>query len=59
MFQFKSCNDYAEQVKQIVSFSSNNEFIRFETVARVIRSYKARLRREQANNAAQDGQGAA
>lgn len=42
---YADCNDYAEQVRQIVSFSSNNEHIRFETVARYIRQRKAALRK--------------
>lgn len=42
---YADCNDYAEQVRQTVSFSSNNEHVRFETVARYIRQRKAALRK--------------
>jgi len=46
---YQTCNDYAEQVRQIVSSSSGFEHVRFETVARCIRAFKVKLvRREEA-----------
>lgn len=39
---YAQCNDYAEAVKNIVSIN-RNEYMRFETVARYIRTYKLSL----------------
>ena len=44
---YETCNDYAAQVTELVKFASNNEHIRFETVARCIRAYKVRIKAAQ------------
>ena len=41
---YAACNDYAEAVKNIVSIN-RNEYMRFETVARYIRTYKDGLKK--------------
>lgn len=41
---YAECNDYAELVKFQVSQASGNEYVRFETIARNIRSIKASIR---------------
>jgi hypothetical protein len=45
---YQDCNDYAEMVRSIVSQSSGFEHVRFETVARNIRSIKSRIKAKQA-----------
>jgi hypothetical protein len=52
---YQECNDYAELVRTTVSQCSGFEHIRFETVARYVRQYKARLRKKQAAEKSQSG----
>lgn len=46
---YAECNDYAEIVKNIVSVN-RNEYMRFETVARYIRTYKDDLKKATTTN---------
>lgn len=42
---YMECNDFAESIRSYVSASNGGSYIRFETVARNIRAYKAKLRK--------------